>query len=364
MPLPFSSTRFTALFLALHLTLIAGCDRQGHEAPFAAGGTLLTVDIPPYNGPATLLHFPLDREASSMEGESLFQRDWVRGLESRQDPRTADAAARCADCHVEALAAGARAMLAPSGRLAPPIFGWGLLAAVPDETLERMADPDDADGDGISGRLPSVPVLADGTQAIGRFGWKSAQPDLYQQIATALIDDLAVSTHLYPPAEGRATAAHVSPAQLASLERYVAGMAVPARRQRDDPGVLHGERLFAQTGCASCHVPVMMTDDVADAALANQVIWPYSDLLLHDMGIALAESGESELRQEWRTPPLWGIGLMLARYPQRGLLHDGRAPDLLSAILWHGGEARTSRNAFRSLPAKEREALLRFLHSL
>lgn len=113
----------------------------------------------------------------------------------------APAVTRCADCHVEAVAAGAEPLSALSVRQAPPLFGWGLLAAVPADTLQRMADPSDADGDGISGQLATIPVLADGTRAIGRFGWKSAQPDLYQQIATALIDDLNVPTHLYPHAD-------------------------------------------------------------------------------------------------------------------------------------------------------------------
>ncbi|WP_162883861.1 di-heme oxidoredictase family protein [Chromatocurvus halotolerans] len=352
---------FAGILLALQ---IAGCDGGGHVSPFAAGGTALTVDIPPGVEPATLLHAPLDQDASSREGQALFQRDWGRDFPGRRDTAAVPAVTDCADCHVEAVGAGAEARQASTGRQAPPVFGWGLLAAVPAETLQRMADPGDADGDGISGQLSTVPVLADGTRAIGRFGWKSAQPDLYQQIATALIDDLNVSTHLYPNADASLSAPRLSAAQLAGLERYVVGLAVPARRQRSDPEVIRGERLFAQTGCATCHVPVMVTGEGGDAALSNQVIWPYSDLLLHDMGVALAESEDSELRREWRTPPLWGIGLMRDRYPRRGLLHDGRAPDLHSAILWHGGEARVSRDAFRALPATERDALLSFLRSL
>jgi len=361
MALPCSPIRVAGVLLAL---VVQGCDAASDPSPLAAGGSELTVNIAPDTPQPSLLQLPLGHDNSTREGEALFRRTWTHSHSATQNSPPADAVSRCTDCHVEGSAAGARAMRAATGRIAPPLFGWGLLAAVPIDTLDRMADPLDENADGISGELSSVPVLTGGGTAVGRFGWKSAQPDLYQQIATALMDDLNVSTPLYARRNDRGAAAHVSAAQLARIERYISRLAVPARRGRMDPEVLRGERIFAQTGCTSCHVPVQMTGDHPDHALANQAIWPYSDLLLHDMGVALAETRAKGAMREWRTPPLWGIGLMLDRYPQRGLLHDGRARDLLSAIAWHGGEARAARDAVRALSSTDRAALVVFLRSL
>ncbi|MFN2329628.1 MAG: di-heme oxidoredictase family protein [Chromatocurvus sp.] len=361
MALPCSPIRVIGVLLAL---TIAGCDAASEPPPLAAGGSELTVDIQAAARRQSLLQIPLGHVSDTREGEALFRRTWTGVHASTQTSQPGDVVSRCTDCHVEGTAAGTPAARAATGRIAPPLFGWGLLAAVSADTLERMADPLDENTDGISGQLASVPVLSSGGTAVGRFGWKSAQPDLYQQIATALMDDLNVSTPLYTHSDGHGAAAHVSAVQLTSIERYIARLAVPARRGRKDPKVHRGERIFSRTGCASCHVPVLMTADHPDPALSNQTIWPYSDLLLHDMGVALAESSAGERVNEWRTPPLWGIGLMLDRYPQRGLLHDGRAADLLSAIAWHGGEARAARDAVRALPVRDREALLLFLRSL
>ncbi|MFN2288756.1 MAG: di-heme oxidoredictase family protein [Chromatocurvus sp.] len=349
---------------ALLTLAIAGCHGVSESPPLAAGGSELTVNIAPAAPQDTLLQLPLGHDVATRKGEALFRRTWTSGHLTRYKSQPGDVVSRCSDCHVEATAASTPAARAATGRIAPPLFGWGLLAAVSAATLERMADSLDENADGISGKLASVPVLSTGGTAVGRFGWKSTQPDLYQQIATALMDDLNVSTPLYAEESATGTTVHVSAEQLTSIERYIERLAVPARRGRNDPEVHRGERIFSRTGCAGCHVPVLMTGDHPDPALSNQAIWPYSDLLLHDMGVALGEPSNGEAIREWRTPPLWGIGLMLDRYPQRGLLHDGRAGDLLSAIAWHGGEARAARDAALALPARDRDALLIFLRSL
>jgi CxxC motif-containing protein (DUF1111 family) len=144
-------------------------------------------------------------------------------------------------------------------------------------------------------------------------------------------------------------------------------IAVPARRNLSDPHALHGEQLFAQAGCASCHIPKLQTGTLAGwPQLSNQTIWPFSDLLLHDMGSELAD-GRPDFEatgSDWRTPPLWGIGLIESINDHTFFLHDGRARGFAEAILWHGGEASEAREAFRRAKKSDREDLLRFLQSL
>tara|TARA_R110000787_G_scaffold8843_13_gene30346 strand:- start:4 stop:1392 length:1389 start_codon:yes stop_codon:yes gene_type:complete len=264
-----------------------------------------------------------------------------------------------------------------SPRVAPSVFGLGLLAAVPDETLSANADPDDADGDGISGRLNIVIDRATGAERLGRFGWKANQPSLEQQNATALHGDLGLTTSLYPqencPAAQSACRAadsggtpEVPRAFLDKLTFYMETLAVPARRNRANPTVRRGERLFMTIGCASCHRPTLSSGPHPNPVIANQRFAPYTDLLLHDMGEELAD-GRPDFQasgREWRTPPLWGLGLISTVNKHYRLLHDGRADGPAEAILWHGGEAANSRERFRNLPAEDRSALLAFLNSL
>lgn len=268
--------------------------------------------------------------------------------------------------------AGARTSL----RIAPPVFGTGLLQAIPEAAIRAAADPDDRDRDGISGRVQEIPGPVD-QALLGRFGWKAGQPDLAHQSGNAFFEDMGLSTRLFPdqncPAVQTACRAapdggspEVSDEQLDTVADYVAALAVPARRNVEDPEVLRGGRLFGQIGCAACHTPTHRTGEAPDPARANQVIHPYTDLLLHDMGEGLAD-GRGEYRasgREWRTPPLWGIGLTETVNGNGFYLHDGRARSLAEAILWHGGEAESAREAFRTLPAADRAALLAFLRSL
>ena len=272
---------------------------------------------------------------------------------------------------------------ATSPRVAPPMIGLGLLEAIDEADILARADPGDADGDGVSGRANRVWSPSLGRMATGRFGWKAGQATVPDQAAAAMAGDIGVSNPLAPapwgdctPAQAECVAAphggtpdapEAPEAIMAPITFYSRHLAVPARRDVDAPEVLRGKRLFYEAGCVACHAPKYATRrDWPVPGLAGQLIWPYTDLLLHDMGEGLAD-GFREGRatgREWRTPPLWGIGLTETVNGHRYFLHDGRARGLAEAILWHGGEAEASREAFRALPANDRAALLAFLGSL
>lgn len=272
-----------------------------------------------------------------------------------------------------------------SVRVAPPMIGLGLLEAISETDVLAHADPEDADGDGISGRSNYVWNLEQGSLSLGRFGWKASQPTLNQQNSGAFNGDIGMSSPLVPVHWGDCTAAqtecqnatHGNSAQYENLEIhselvdallfYTRNLAVPARRNAGDPQVLTGKALFYSSGCTSCHMPKFVTDDdAATPELSHQLIWPYSDLLLHDMGEGLADNRPDGQATgvEWRTPPLWGIGLTETVNGHTYFLHDGRARNLTEAVLWHGGEAQPSRDAFTEMSPEERAALLAFLESL
>jgi len=287
---------------------------------------------------------------------------------------------------VEALAYGPlhpQTMLSP--RVAPPMIGIGLIEAIAEADILAGADPEDADGDGLSGRANRVWSDERGRLALGRFGWKAGQPSVAQQAASAFRGDIGISTPLYPTPHGECTAAqqacraapHGGASARDSVEAreemmralvfYSRNLAVPARRDVDDPQVLRGKQQFYRAGCTGCHTPKFVTrrDSIAPEQ-SFQLIWPYSDFLLHDMGEGLAD-GRPEGRaggREWRTAPLWGIGLTETVSGHTLLLHDGRARSLLEAILWHGGEAAPARERVVAMSKPEREALLAFLRSL
>jgi CxxC motif-containing protein (DUF1111 family) len=262
-------------------------------------------------------------------------------------------------------------------RVAPAVFGMGLLEAVPLETLQQLADPDDGNGDGISGRLNEVWDLSLQASVPGRFGWKANQPSVLQQTAAAAIGDIGLSTPLFPEqnclaaqgdclAQQDGGAPEISAEFLAKLVFYGRTLAVPFARNLGDPKVQQGAALFAELGCAACHIPTLQTGAHQVTAVADQTIHPFTDLLLHDMGPGLADGRPDFLASgsEWRTAPLWGLGLIELVNGHRFLLHDGRARGPEEAILWHGGEAEAAKEAFRALSAEEREALLAFLLAL
>ncbi|WP_052553758.1 di-heme oxidoredictase family protein [Enhygromyxa salina] len=265
-----------------------------------------------------------------------------------------------------------------SARVAPQMIGLGLLEALPEATILGFADPDDADGDGISGRPNYVWDPISETTVLGRFGWKANQPGLRQQNAGAFHGDLGISSGLQPDedcpvvqtecgAAATGGSPELSEELLDAVTTYSRLLAVPARREVDDPEVLRGRELFLEIGCGDCHVPRLETGELAGfPELSNQVIWPYTDLLVHDLGQGLAD-GRPDFEatgNEWRTPPLWGVGLFSVVNDHQLYLHDGRARGLAEAILWHGGEAQAARDGFVEQSASERAALLRFLESL
>lgn len=274
------------------------------------------------------------------------------------------------------------AMLSP--RVAPQMIGMGLLEAISTADILANADPDDADGDGISGRANIVWSQVHNQPILGRFGLKAGNPTVLEQSASAFVGDIGISNPIFPAGSGECTdlqadckaAIHgdgdarvfeIDQAGLDLVTFYSRNLGVPARRDVDDPEVLLGKQVFYETGCTSCHTPSFVTQRLADRPEQSfQLIWPYTDMLLHDMGPAIADN-RPEARatgSEWRTPPLWGIGLTRQVSGHSYLLHDGRARSLLEAVLWHGGEAAAQRDTVISLPTSERDALIAYLESL
>ena len=264
-------------------------------------------------------------------------------------------------------------------RIANPVIGLGLLEAVPEALLQTLADADDADNNGISGRINRVWSPTQNKTTAGRFGWKANVATVAEQNAGAALGDMGITTKLNPtdncPANqtacAKAAAADNKEPEFqqdffSELTRYVRLLGVPAQRAADDPQVQRGATLFSGLGCVQCHAATLVTGDAEFTELAQQTIHPYSDLLLHDMGPGLADNRPDYQASgsEWRTPPLWGIGLTKEVTGYEFYLHDGRARSLSEAILWHGGEAQTARDAFAGLSKAQREALLRFLGSL
>jgi CxxC motif-containing protein (DUF1111 family) len=275
-------------------------------------------------------------------------------------------------------------MLSP--RVAPQMIGLGLLEAIPAADILALADPDDANGDGISGRAQIVPSVEFGVPMLGRFGLKAGAPTVKEQSAGAFAGDMGLSTALQPDPWGDCTqdqptcrdAPHgqeadvrdgleVDRESLDLVAFYSRNLGVPERRNVDDPQVLRGKEVFYSTGCQSCHTPKHVThrlDGQPEQSL--QLIWPHTDLLLHDMGPGLADNRPEGRASgsEWKTPPLWGIGLTQQVSGHTLFLHDGRARSLLEAILWHGGEAQSQRDTVASMNAEDRAALIAFLESL
>ena len=262
-----------------------------------------------------------------------------------------------------------------SPRVAPVVFGLGLLEAIPEETILAYADETDVDGDGISGKPNFVWDVVQKRYTLGRFGWKANQPTLIQQVAAAYHDDMGLTTSLFMTENSAGqsqltehkSVPEVSDEILDVVTFYVQTLAVPARRNVDNPQVKQGEQLFAKAQCASCHIPTLRTGVLAGVpSVSNQTIHPYTDLLLHDMGPELADNRPDfhANGREWRTPPLWGIGLVRTVNGHTNFLHDGRARNLMEAILWHGGEAEASRQIVEQMSKTERDALIAFLESL
>lgn len=272
-----------------------------------------------------------------------------------------------------------------SPRIANPMIGMGLIQAIAAEEILARVDPDDRDGDGISGRAARARDHRTGELKLGRFGWKAQNASVRDQSSSAFKGDLGISTPDAPHHAGDCTAAQEqclampngvqkrlgdteAPDPVLDLVTfYSENLAPPARRGIDDATVLKGKSLFYASGCVACHTPKYVTSRKAEnKAHRFQLIWPHSDFLLHDMGEGLADGqavGDASGR-EWRTQPLWGIGLTETVNGHTFFLHDGRARNLTEAILWHGGEAQGARDRFAALEPDDRKALIAFLESL
>lgn len=262
-----------------------------------------------------------------------------------------------------------------SPRVAPQMIGMGLLEAITEEQLREWSDPQDLDHDGISGRPNYVWDMEAAAMRVGRFGWKANQPNILQQAAGAFLGDMGITSWLFPEqncddehcsSQDNGGEPEIENDDLAKVALYSRTLAVPARRNWDDQEVLHGKKLFNDIGCAACHKAKVVTGEHPIAALAYQTIRPYTDLLLHDMGEGLADDrpDHEATGREWRTPPLWGIGLFRTVNNHTYYLHDGRARNLEEAILWHGGEAEEVKTSFMALNKEERDQIIEFLQSL
>jgi CxxC motif-containing protein (DUF1111 family) len=258
-----------------------------------------------------------------------------------------------------------------SARLARKLIGLGLLEAIDERTILARADRLDCNHDGISGRPSYVQDPVSGVLRIGRMGWKAEKVGVAHQVADALSADIGVTTTIIPDAQGKA---ELSDTDLAKLTTYMRLVGVPPQRNADNPDVQRGDGLFKTVGCSGCHVTDVMTgENHPFAELRSQAIRPFTDLLLHDMGPDLADNSGAPASEEadappaaseWRTPPLWGIGLYQTINGHTHLLHDGRAASVLEAVLWHGGEAENVKQRFMALAAADRQALLAFVGSL
>jgi CxxC motif-containing protein (DUF1111 family) len=262
-----------------------------------------------------------------------------------------------------------------SPRIGSPVFGLGLLEVITESDILQNQDINDIDGDGISGKANYVFDAVSGTTKIGRFGWKANTATILEQCAGAYNGDMGITSYLKPietgfgqsnGEDGFGDDPELADPILQRVALYCKTLAVPASRNITVSNVRRGAKIFEQLECAKCHIPKMQTGLSPIAALANQTIFPYSDMLLHDMGDGLADHRPDFLASgnEWKTRPLWGIGLTNVVNNHTNFLHDGRAKSITEAILWHGGEALNSKNKFKQLSAKDRNDLLSFINSL
>lgn len=369
------------------------CHVQGGRgrAPDAGGGPLmqqlLRLSVPgegPHGGPKPEPAYGLqlqsfdtipreDKNARAGEGE--LHVDWLTEKAKLADGSEVEL--RRPKIRIEHLNFGPLAEgTMTSMRNSQPIFGLGYLEAVSEADILALAAAQKAQG--LNGRPNRVRDDVNDRTALGRFGWKANQPSVRQQIAAAFINDMGVTSPVYdkqncPPAQTACAQQNhtgkpeLKPEMWDKLTFWTMMLDAPAPRDQDKPAVVRGRQLFAQVQCAACHVPELKTGKVDGfPLLSERKIHPYTDLLLHDMGPGLAD-GRPDFKAgaaDWRTAPLWGIGRSKQVNGSTSFLHDGRARDLTEAILWHGGEAQASRNAFARLDRQQREDLIAFVNSL
>ena len=264
------------------------------------------------------------------------------------------------------------------GRVATSIIGIGLIETIPDKLILKWADPYDQDNDGISGRVNIVYDPVTEKKSIGKFGWKASKSSVKHQVISALYEDIGITSNIFPVNRcpkiqmsclRQSKNIEADKSIIDALTFYTSVIAVPARRDFRNINVVNGKKIFIKIGCANCHLTNIKTGIQKNEQLKflnNQNIQPYTDLLLHDMGDGLAENTNEGLadRNEWRTAPLWGLGLIKNVNGKVRLLHDGRARSIEEAILWHEGEAKKSRENYLKLDKYKRDLLLKFLNSL
>jgi CxxC motif-containing protein (DUF1111 family) len=262
--------------------------------------------------------------------------------------------------------------------VAPQVIGLGLLEAIPEARLRALAEAQEADSEGISGRVNMVWDASAEALRPGRFGWKGDAPSVRQQVAGAFLGDIGITSPVFTSGECMLTQAdclefqsteemEISPDNFERIVVYSKLLAVPVRSRATQEDVLRGAKLFAKAQCAACHTPSHTTGvDASFPEVSTQLIWPYTDLLLHDMGPGLADGRPvfDASGSEWKTPPLWGIGRFKTINRHQRLLHDGRADGVAEAILWHGGEAAEAARRFKAFSRQERADLIAFVESL
>jgi CxxC motif-containing protein (DUF1111 family) len=363
-----------------------GCSQchagNGRGTPPAPGESffsmLFRMSVPgsdAHGGPAPVPGYGTQLELVALSGLTPMARMSVQYADSID--RFADGAPDT--LHVPRYTMDAPYLPLPAGvmyspRAAPPSFGLGLLEAVAAPTIEALATAPASVAAGVAGHPNYVWDPTSSRIVLGRFGVKANTGSLLEQVAAALNADMGITSSVFPnetcddPVPGCAThPPEASDSLLAVLAAYVRTLAVPARRNSSAADVEHGQTLFASAGCSLCHVPTLQTGTVAaDPELSDQRIHPYTDLLLHDMGPGLADGRPDYLAtgSEWRTPPLWGIGLTATVNGHTTFLHDGRARSLLEAIMWHGGQGAAARERVRVMSKSDRDALIAFLMSL
>lgn len=357
------------------------------EQPYQSGGEMVGIFLRlsvadgqgGWKAPDGYSHQLHDRAVAGVKPEGVGHIDWqeVAGV----FPDGERYALRRPQFRIDQLAYGALpADIVIEARTAPPVHGGGLLEAIADDTLLSLAAAQRSDPDGIRGRPNVVTDPQTGQRVLGRFSLKANEASLRAQAAGAAFNDMGVTSALHPqqnclptqrdclaaPAGGTPDDPELSDRQLDELTTYLQLLAVPARRGLGDPIALRGEQLFKDSRCTACHVDTLVTGQTHPIKrLRGQTIHPYSDLLLHDLGPGLAGRPDGEAgAQQWRTPPLWGIGLTSRSNHHSHFLHDQRARNFQEAILWHDGEAAAARGRFMALPKDDRAALIRFLESL
>lgn len=262
-----------------------------------------------------------------------------------------------------------------SARMATPVFGLGLLEAISEPDILKNADEFDANGDGISGKANYGFNVVENKKQLGRFGWKAAMPTIIQQSAGAYNQDMGVTSFIFPIESSYGQPQYnlsngkkdLADSTISAVGFYIKTLAVPGRRDTNTDEVKKGKNIFKQIGCAKCHIQTFITQtDMTSPETSNQRIFPFTDMLVHDMGNGLADNRNdyNATGNEWRTSPLWGIGLTNIVNGHNNFLHDGRARNFIEAIMWHGGEANTVQNNFKNLSKPERDAVIKFLNSL